>query len=610
MHALLGRNHKGELLTRKTFAAGEHREVAMDTARFYAVTGKRLQGCPEILRTVAIADVQWFIQEAGPNYLARHKANGQHKSNSGGGDQSGSGFAFRFLRDRHLQGMSEAAAMDALLNDSTEAGEWARRTDQRQHKRAWDNSNPFPEPAAGEAVTPDEGVSLNDFRAYMPTHSYIYMPTRDMWPGGSVNARVPPVPMFNADGTPKLDNKGQQQFMSPARYLDDQKPVEQMTWAPGLPMLIPDRIISEGGWIERRGVTVFNLYRPPIIKHGDPKKAGPWLRLVIKVFGKKNARHIIYWCAHRVQLPETKINHALVLGSNEQGIGKDTILEPIKRAVGPWNCSEVSPKSVTARFNGFLKSVILRISEARDLGDISRYDFYEAMKAYIAAPPDVLRIDEKNLREHSILNCVGIIYTTNHKQGGMFLPAEDRRHFVAWSDCKKADFKADYWADFWRWLDNGGDRHVAAYLATLDISKFNPKAPPPKTEAFWEIVDSNRAPEKSELTDVLELMTYPPAVTIDMIAVAAGTKGENLDFAEWLRDRKNNRILPHRLEKCGYVAIRNETESSGRWKIHGKRQTVYARFELSNDERYNAIKALQKAEPEPAHSMMRVRTYF
>ena len=71
----------------------------MDTARFYAVTGKRLQDSPEILRTVAIADVQWFIQEAGPNYLARHKANGQHKSNSGGADESGSGFGFRFLRE-------------------------------------------------------------------------------------------------------------------------------------------------------------------------------------------------------------------------------------------------------------------------------------------------------------------------------------------------------------------------------------------------------------------------------------------------------------------------------------------------------------------------------
>jgi hypothetical protein len=94
-----------------------------------------------------------------------------------------------------------------------------------------------------------------------------------------------------------------------------------------------------------------------------------------------------------------------------------------------------------------------------------------------------------------------------------------------------------------------------------------------------------------------------------MIAVAAGTRVQNIDFAEWLRDRKNNRILPHRLEKCGYVAVRNDTEGSGRWKIGGKRQTVYARFELSNAERYNAIKELQKAEPEPAKPM-RVRTFI
>jgi hypothetical protein len=34
---------------------------------------------------------------------------------------------------------------------------------------------------------------------------------------------------------------------------------------------------------------------------------------------------------------------------------------------------------------------------------------------------------------------------------------------------------------------------VAAYLATLDISTFDPKAPPPKTDAFWAIVDANHA---------------------------------------------------------------------------------------------------------------------
>ena len=40
---------------------------------------------------------------------------------------------------------------------------------------------------------------------------------------------------------------------------------------------------------------------------------------------------------------QEKINHALVLGG-EQGIGKDTLLEPVKHAVGPWNFDEVSPQ--------------------------------------------------------------------------------------------------------------------------------------------------------------------------------------------------------------------------------------------------------------------------
>ena len=45
------------------------------------------------------------------------------------------------------------------------------------------------------------GVSLNDFVAYMPQHSYIFMPARELWPAASVNARVPS-PGLDADGKP------------------------------------------------------------------------------------------------------------------------------------------------------------------------------------------------------------------------------------------------------------------------------------------------------------------------------------------------------------------------------------------------------------------------
>ena len=151
-----------------------------------------------------------------------------------------------------------------------------------------------------------------------------------------------------------------------------------MTWAPGEPQTIVGRLASDGGWIERPGVVTFNLYRPPVVRPGNAGGAGRWIELVGKVY-PDNATHIITFCAHRIQFPADKINHGLVL-TGSPGIGKDTILEPLKLGVGPWNFKEVSPTDITNTYNDFMRSVVLRISEARDLGDINRYAFYESMK--------------------------------------------------------------------------------------------------------------------------------------------------------------------------------------------------------------------------------------
>jgi hypothetical protein len=78
---------------------------------------------------------------------------------------------------------------------------------------------------------------------------------------------------------------------------------------------------------------VFNLYRGPTIELGDPKKASRWVESVYKLFSN-DACHLIKWPGHRRQRPGEKINHMLVLGG-KPGIGKDTLLEPVKRAVGP-----------------------------------------------------------------------------------------------------------------------------------------------------------------------------------------------------------------------------------------------------------------------------------
>lgn len=415
-------------------------------------------------------------------------------------------------------------------------------------------------------------VTLDDFYAYMPEHKFIFIPSRELWPAASVNARIPPIP-----------NPKTKKDVTASAWLDEHQSVEQMTWAPGEPLLIEDRLVSHGGWIDRPGCSCFNLYRPPQLKHGDPTLAGKWLDH-IQLLYPEGAPHIIRWLAHRVQRPGQKINHALVLGGL-QGIGKDTILEPVKHGVGPWNCSEVAPGHLLGRFNSFVKSVILRISEARDLGDVDRYSFYDHMKAYTASPPDVLRCDEKNIREYSVMNVCGVIITTNHKTDGIYLPADDRRHFVAWSELTKDDFSASYWHDLWGWYESGGTGHVAAYLAELDLSGFNPKAPPPKTAAFWDIVDANRAPEDAEIADALDSLGHPDATTLSEIARKADHA-----FADWLSDRRNSRKVPHRLEAAGYVRVRNEAQTDGRWKVDGRNVAVYARQCLPVRDRSDAVR--------------------
>jgi hypothetical protein len=208
------------------------------------------------------------------------------------------------------------------------------------------------------------------------------------------------------------------------------------------------------------------------------------------------------------------------------------------------------------------------------------------MKPLMAAPPDVLRVDQKHIHEHAIFNVTAPILTTNYKTDGIYLPSDDRRHYVCWSEKKKEEFSPEYWSGMWGWYHREhGLQHVAAFLRTLDVSEFDPKAP------FWAIVDASRAPEDAELADVLDDMKNPEAVTLAQVTVRA-----NGGLLEWLLDRKNRRTIPHRMEGCDYMPVRNDAAKDGLWKISGKRQVIYGRKDLSLADQIRAARALTNEE--------------
>jgi hypothetical protein len=412
-----------------------------------------------------------------------------------------------------------------------------------------------------------DGVTLADFLSYLPQHQYIFRPTGQLWPAASVNGKLPRVGPIK-----------------PSSILDANHSVEQMTWAPGQPTLIENKLIADGGWVDRKGVSVFNLYRPPNAKLGNASNAQQWIDHVEKVY-PDDAGHIIKWLAHRCQYPEVKINHALLLGG-AQGIGKDTLLEPIRRCVGYWNCASITPTQLVSRFNSFLKSIILVVPEARDLGEVNRPNFYEHCKIITASPPEVLLIDEKHTHPYYIPNVCGVIITTNHKTSGIYLPAEDRRHYVAWSPVEQKDFADGYWRSIWSWYERGGYADIAAYLMELDLSSFNPKAPPMHTAAFEEICMASIPNEAGELEDALANIGNPDVVWLDKIIGVSG--GADADFAIWAKDRRNRRMFPRFMELCGYVIVKNPNAENGLWRYAGKKQMLYARASMTPKERAQA----------------------
>jgi hypothetical protein len=86
---------------------------------------------------------------------------------------------------------------------------------------------------------------------------------------------------------------------------------------------------------------------------------------------------------------------------------------------------------------------------------------------------------------------------------------------------------------------------------------------------------------------VIDALKCPNAITLAQIAIMAD--GE---FGLWIGDRKNRRVIPHRLEKCGYVPVRNDAANDGLWVINGKRQAVYAKNSLAIRDRLSAARDL------------------
>lgn len=373
--------------------------------------------------------------------------------------------------------------------------------------------------------------------------------------------------------------------------------VEGSTWWPGKPRIIKDYFIGAEGAYPAPGRRSFNQYREPPRAAGNAEEAWRWVEHVKKLWpDPKEHEYFFNYCAHLVQRPHEKCNAAVVL-SGSQGIGKDAALDPVKRAVGQWNCKGIDPDELFSQFRPWLQTLMLVVDEVRPSKDeFHASSMYNILKPMIVAPPDTLPLNDKFQKLRYVINVMRVFITTNDWMA-MYIPAEDRRMFVMHSNLPQKWHEAagqpGYFQAYWRWLDAGGHADVAAWLSARSLVGFDPKAQVEKT-AGWEAVAGSWAAPEDGVTLGLEALGKPEVLFGQELVEATFDNKDEMTLL-----LKSTRKLSHRMQRDGYLLVKCPTSERWQFKHEGKTfrsRLAFAHQSLMREEEavYAAIEARGK----------------
>jgi hypothetical protein len=254
--------------------------------------------------------------------------------------------------------------------------------------------------------------------------------------------------------------------------------------------------------VARDGDLYGNRWRDarPAFGEGD---VTPWLEhCKALVPNADELEHIFDVMAFKVQHPETKINHA-VLHGGDQGSGKDTMWAPFIWAVcGPHlkNRGLLDNDTMSSQFGYALESEILILNELKEPDAKERRALANKLKPIIAAPPEMLTVNRKGLHPYQMANRVFVLAFSNDPVP-ISLDSQDRRWFCVWSHAPRMSPASA--EKMWKWYKAGGFASIGGWLASRDVSAFNPGATPMMTEFKMNLVEHGMSMAESYLVELM-----------------------------------------------------------------------------------------------------------
>lgn len=210
------------------------------------------------------------------------------------------------------------------------------------------------------------------------------------------------------------------------------------------------------------------------------------------------AEFFTQWLAHAVRHPETKIRFAVLLSSEEKGLGKNVLSDCImKPLVGEHNYKLLdNQKAITGDFDDWKSGTSFCLLD--ELHQMSGHKFANELKGLITN--DTTRVNPKGKPEISIRNYINVMMFSNYR-GAIQITENERRYFVVHNLQKKRD--QQWFIEFIDWLNSGGLEAINHYfLHEVDLTSFDPNAPPIYTDDYYECI----ALGKSDLGEEFETL--------------------------------------------------------------------------------------------------------
>ncbi len=215
---------------------------------------------------------------------------------------------------------------------------------------------------------------------------------------------------------------------------------------------------------------------------------------------ESHRRYMIQALAYLVQNPGKRLRFVILI-TGKPGTGKSLLGQLMKLIIGPSNCREVSTEELRSGFQDYIEGVLLLIVE--ELMAAGRLELGNALKSLITADEQWVNI--KNQRPRRVRVLFSGLAFSNHKHAIHIEPG-DRRWFVIDSPAEPKE--PAYYIALADWIEQNPGI-FRRYLEAVDLTGFNPAAPPPMTAAKAEMTEDSRTPLEWTIRHLLAESAYP-----------------------------------------------------------------------------------------------------